>query len=118
MEPQDTVIQTSMKGLEVIEAGVADTEPAMLFIDGQLPKLMNWARRYDLILLHGPSGFVPELRMLASHADGLLWCVRWGRTLLRNVRDDLQDLHRQRVKLLGVAVTMVDPREMRQEGLL
>ena len=31
VEPQDTVIQTSLRGLEVVEAGVADTEPAHAF---------------------------------------------------------------------------------------
>jgi Mrp family chromosome partitioning ATPase len=115
MEPQDTVIQANVEGLEVIQTNAVDNEPAILFIDGQLPKLMKWARQYDFILLHGPSGFVPELRMLASHADGLLWCVRWGRTFL-SVSGDLSILHRQRVNLLGVAVTMVDEKEMRQEG--
>jgi Mrp family chromosome partitioning ATPase len=113
IEPQEAVVQTGLAGLDAVQAGPADSDPAMLFIDGQLSKLMNWAGQYDLILLHGPSGFVPEMRILASHAEGLLWCVRWGHTLLCDLKADLETLHRQQINLLGLAITTVDLREMR-----
>jgi Mrp family chromosome partitioning ATPase len=113
LEPQEAAIQTNLKGLQVLEAGLAESNPAMLFIDGQLQKLMNWASQYDLILLDGPSGFVPETQILAARADGLLWCVRWGKTLLCDAKADLQGLRRQGVRVLGIAVTMVNQREMR-----
>jgi len=85
----------------------------MLLIDGHLPKLMNWAKQYDLVLLDGPSGFPPEVSVLARHADGFVWCVRWGHTLLAEVKADLDELNKQGVRLLGLAVTMVDHKEMR-----
>ena len=112
-EPEVTAISTPVQGLELIRAGLAEGDPAMLLLDGNLPKLMNWAKQYDLILLDGPSGFPPEVSILARHADGLVWCVRWGHTLLAEVKADLEELHKQGVRLLGLAVTMVDHKEMR-----
>jgi Mrp family chromosome partitioning ATPase len=113
IEPHKAIAEAGLKGLDAIKAGHADSDPAMLFIDGQLSRLINWASQYDLILLDGPSGFVPELRILASHADGVLWCVRWGYTLLCDVRADLEKLRRERVNLVGLAVTRVNLKEMR-----
>jgi Mrp family chromosome partitioning ATPase len=113
IEPPEAVFQTSLKRLEVIHAGLEYSDPAALFIHGQLPKVMEWAGQYDLILLDGPSGFPPEMRVFASHAEGLLWCVRWGYTLLCDVKANLEDLHRHHVNLLGLVITMVDLKEMR-----
>jgi len=111
--PQDAVVQTGVPGLDVIQPGLAVSVPAMLLIDGQLRKLMKWAEQYDQLLLNGPAGFLAYIRALADHAEGVLWCVRWRRTLLSDVRADVEEMHRQRIKLLGFAITMVDPQEMR-----
>jgi capsular exopolysaccharide synthesis family protein len=113
IDPQEAAVQTGLQGLEIIQAGPAVSNPTMLLIDGQLPKLMNWAKQYDLILLNGPTGLLPDVPIFAAHADGVLWCVRWGRTLLPNIKADLEELHKQQVKLLGFVVTMVDLKDMR-----
>ncbi len=113
IKPQEAAVKTDVQGLEIIKAGIARNDPAMLLAGGRLPDLISWAGQYDLILLDGPSGFPPDAGMIAQYTDGLLWCVRWGHTYVADVRADLADLHRRQIKLLGIAVTMVDHRDLR-----
>jgi len=67
-EPQDAVVQTSMKGLELVEAGLADTEPAMLFI---VPVRPSSPKRLPLLaagfmMSAFLAGFVAALKDLMS----------------------------------------------------
>lgn len=111
IQPAEAAFKTPLEGLEVIETGSVNTDPALLLMDGYLPKLMSWAEQYDLIVMDGPAGLLPDLGILARHAFGVLWCVRWGHTLLPDVKVALDDLNKQRIKLLGLALTMVDIKE-------
>ena len=114
IEAHEAVIQTPLPGLEFIGSGSVRGDSTMLLIDGQLTKLMRYADQYDLVLLDGPAaGFLPDAVILARHADGVLWCARWGHTLQSDVKAALDDLRKQRVTLFGLVVTMVRRGELR-----
>ncbi len=109
IEPPQAV-RHALPGLDLIPAGRITGDPALLLINGHLPKLMNWVQDYDLVLLNGPAA---DADILAGHADGVLWCARWGHTLQCDVDAAMEDLRQQRVNVLGLVITMADPVEFR-----
>jgi Mrp family chromosome partitioning ATPase len=115
IEPAQTVIPTSMPGLSLIGAGcLNDSDPTLLLMEGQLPSLLKWAECYDLVFLDGPAATsLPDTGILAQHCDGVLWCVKWGHTPVAAVVGALDELTRQRAKVLGLVVTMAVPGELR-----
>jgi len=88
----------------------------MLLVDSDFSKLLRWAERYDLILLDGSSGLAADTGILASHADGVLWCIRWGHTPQSDVKFALDDLRNQGANVLGLVLTMVSPDELKSHG--
>jgi len=111
IKPQEAVIETDAPGLEIIPAGSTRTNTVML--KEGMSHLISWAGKYDLVLLDGPSGLLNDTGIIARYAEGVVWCVRWGHTHLADLRTDLAHLHNRKIRLLGLALTMVDHRELR-----
>jgi Mrp family chromosome partitioning ATPase len=97
----------------MIEAGSVGGDPAMLLVDGQLPKLMDAVQDYGFVVFDGPAGGDLHLAgILAAQADGALCCARWGRTLQCDVQAAIEDLHQQRIDVLGIVVTVASADEL------
>jgi Mrp family chromosome partitioning ATPase len=113
-EPQRAVVHSPHPGLDIIAAGSGPRDTSMVLADDDLAGLMNWAKRYDLVLLDGPaSDSLLDTAILARCADGVLWCARWGSTLQSDVVRCLDDLRQHRSKVLGLIITADDLREVR-----
>ena len=101
--PTDAIQTTSISGLDAMAAGNSNGDPAMLLIDGKPVRKLDEIAGYDLILMDGPAcdRFVDGL-IFASHADTILWCARWGHTLVADVSSTLDSLGDIRSKVAGL----------------
>ena len=105
---------TALAGLDILAAGTDRRNSSLLMIDGNLAEIMRQAEQYDLVVLDGPSADCsPDARILAKHADGVLVCAQWGSAVPAHVKSLIDSLRRDRVNILGVIVTMVQPSELR-----
>jgi Mrp family chromosome partitioning ATPase len=76
---------------------------------------MNWSGQYDLVLLDvTASGALSNVIALAHHSDGVLWCARWGHSLKCGVKRVTHEMRRHGTNVLGLAITMVDFRQLRR----
>ncbi len=114
IEPEQAVVETALPGIWFISSGALRGDPALLLIEGRMPKLMSWAERYDLVLLDGPAAAsLPDAGILAQHADAVVWCVQWGRTQSSDVQAAMDELRKRGAHALGFAITQACPAEMR-----
>ena len=114
--PERAVARTAIPGLDFIGAGSVRGSSTMLLVDSDFSKLLRWAEPYDLIVLDGSSGPEADTGILARHADGVLWCIRWGHTPQSDVKFALDDLRNQGANVLGLVLTMVSPAELKSHG--
>lgn len=113
-EPDQAVIRGPIEGIDIIEAGRFEGDPAVLLLDGDLAKFMDWTAKYDLVTFDvSASSALSNVMVLADHTDGVVWCARWGHSLKCGVKAAVEELRRLGVNVLGLAVTMADFREMR-----
>jgi Mrp family chromosome partitioning ATPase len=113
IEPQQAVTQTAITGIDTIQAGIFQGCPTMLLADSDFSKLMRWSESYDLVLIDSSAGSLVDIRALSRQADGVLWCVQWGSVPQSDVKYALDELRKQRVKVLGLVFTMVDLPELK-----
>lgn len=117
--PLDQAIFTdSPLGADVLTAGPGHQNPADIFAGPELGALIAQLRqRYDYIILDAPPVLpVPDARLLAQHADAVLYAVRWNRTprhLVLAGRDALASVN---APITGLVLAQVDGRKMRQYG--
>jgi Mrp family chromosome partitioning ATPase len=105
---------TALAGLDILAAGADRRSSSLLLIDGNLAEIMRQSEPYDLVILDGPSADCsPDAGILAKHADGVLVCAQWGSAVPGHVKNLIDGMRRERVNVLGVIVTMVQPSELR-----
>lgn len=105
-------------GLAIIPAGTIAFDALSLFMSDAMTQLMAELRSaFDLILLDVPPAFaLAEARVLAHLADAALLCVRWHDTPRRVVMASLTLLHEANVRIIGTALTRVDPAAHSRSG--
>ncbi|WP_298215325.1 polysaccharide biosynthesis tyrosine autokinase [Acidocella sp.] len=98
--------------LILLPAGTQAQAALSLLLGPAMPEMLDRLRgEYDVILLDVPPAYaLAEGRVLASHADAALLCVRWGRTPRRVVRGAITLLQEAGVRLAGVALSRVNVR--------
>ncbi len=114
IEPEQTVVKTALSGISFISSGALRGDASLLLFEGRMPKLMSWAEQFDLVLLDGPAAAsLPDAGILAQHADGVIWCVQWGRAQSSDVKAALDELRKRGSHALGFVITQGCPAEMR-----
>ena len=94
------------------------TNAADLFSSEAFTRLIAEARKiYDIIIIDTPPVLVvPDARVIAQHADAVVFIVRWDRTSAEQVRDSLHMLDMTNVKIAGLVLSQIDPKGMRRYG--
>lgn len=105
-------------GLSVLTVRPADNEPESLLTGALFAELLAELRQqFDHIVLDLPPVLpIAAARVLASHADATVVVVRWRKTVESAVRSALSQLPRDRVNVVGVAISQVDMRRRRMFG--
>lgn len=114
----DVVHRDARTGLDILIADDEKVTPVDFFGSRQFGDLIAEARRsYDLIVLDTPPVLaVPETRVIAQHADAVVYSVRWNSTTRRMVQTGLDLLRQVNVRVTGLALTRIDPRRMDRYG--
>jgi len=106
--PREATMTTELATLDQISAGPPATDASELLARPQLPQLLLWAQKYDLVLLDGPSSLV-DAAILAKHVDGVVCCARWGHASSAEAAQALARIRDAGGHVLGIAVTMTRP---------
>jgi capsular exopolysaccharide synthesis family protein len=110
VDPTAILYKDERTGLELMTAGRAQGDPALLLGSLPLRRLLAALRlRYDLIVVDAPPvlGAV-DARLLAASADLTLLVVRWAATRRQEVGSALKALRGAGAQLAGAALTFVD----------
>lgn len=115
---EETVHRDVRTGLDLVTADEEKVTPVDFFGSRQFLDFLTTAREhYDLIILDTPPVLaVPETRMIAQHADAIVYTVRWNSTKHRMIQTGLDLLRQVNVRVTGLALTRIDPRRMDRYG--
>lgn len=103
---------------DVITSQQQPNGTADLFCSASFTTFMHKMReRYDYIIIDAPPVLpVPDGRILAQHADAVVYSVRWNKTphdLIMAGRRELDNVH---APITGLVMSQVDLRKMRKLG--
>lgn len=105
-------------GLHFLPIKGQTTNPTDL-LDSQKMRLLVESLRdsYDYIVLDSaPLASVTDTRVAARLADKLLFCVRWGQTMIGAAEESVQGLRDAGIEPAGAVLTMVDMKKHAQYG--
>ena len=116
----DDALRTTKLGFDVLPAGAATITSTELLSNSRITPLLAWARQhYDMVLVDSPpSQQLMDAHLLASQADAVLFCARWGQSPLDSVAEGVRDMRRAGGRVIGVALGMVKLREYPLYGMV
>jgi Mrp family chromosome partitioning ATPase len=104
--PREAVVSTGVSNLDVIPAGPVPASAELL--RKPLTDLLQWAQIYDVVLIDAPSpGIQTDLGALAKQVDGVLLCMRSGRSSIGQAVATSSAIRVAGGELMGIAITMV-----------
>jgi succinoglycan biosynthesis transport protein ExoP len=109
-DPESVTVPTVVPGLFVMPAGPSSPNPSGLLSSETMRLFMERAiTEFDYIIVDTPPlGPVADAMILGSHTDGVVLCVKGGKTPHERVRAVRDRLVRSNVRLLGVVLNNVD----------
>ena len=108
---EDVVHGTEIDGLHVLPGGGERPDQANLFYSRRLPELLGILRhRFDTVIIDSPPVLqIPDGRLVARFADGLILVVRAGRTARESAVLAQQRLAEDGSRVLGTILNSWDP---------
>jgi polysaccharide biosynthesis transport protein len=109
----DVIRNTGIEGLDVMDAGPAPPNPAVLLSSERMQKLLESQRSYyDHVLIDGPPALLlTDARILAGLVDGTIMVIHAGKTSRGIVSRMLRELKTDKVRILGVLLNVVRPQK-------
>ncbi|MGM4916822.1 nucleotide-binding protein [Tardiphaga sp. 813_E8_N1_3] len=105
--PREAVVRTATPNLDVIPAGPFSAS-AELLMRKPLGDLLLWSQIYDVVLIDAPSpGIQTDLGVLARQVDGVLLCMRSGRSSIGQAVATSSAIRVAGGNVFGIAVTMM-----------
>ena len=91
---------------------------ADLFASARFKALIATLReRYDTIIIDTPPVLiVPDARIIAQHADAVLFTVKWDSTSREQVEEGLDMFRVGRIRISGLVLSQINPRQMKHYG--
>jgi capsular exopolysaccharide synthesis family protein len=105
-------------GLHFLPIKVQTTNPTDL-LDSQKMRLLVESLRdsYDYIVLDtAPLASVTDTKVAARLADKLIFCIRWGQSIVGAAEESLEALREVNIEPAGAVLTMVDMKKHAQYG--
>ena len=104
--PRESVISTGVANLDAIPAGPVPASAELL--RKPLADALQWAQIYDVVLIDAPSpGIQTDIGVLAKQVDGVLLCMRSGRSSIGQAVATSSAIRVAGGELMGIAITMV-----------
>ena len=105
--PREAVVRTATPNLDAISAGPFSASSELL-MRKPLGDLLLWSQIYDVVLIDAPSpGIQTDLGVLARQVDGVLLCMRSGRSSIGQAVATSSAIRVAGGNVFGIAVTMM-----------
>lgn len=104
--------------LEILKTSTIPADPLELLSPASLSRVMNTLRKtYDRIIIDSPPVLpLSDPSVLATHADSIVYVVKFDSTNNQHIKAGLQQLRRQRAPLSGIVLNQVDTRKAEKYG--
>lgn len=105
-------------GLDVLSGQRSRANAADVFSSERFGELLDELRAaYDFVFIDTPPVLaVPDARVIAGHADAVLYAVRWNATGKEMVKAGLDLFDQIGVRVTGLTLTQADPRGLARYG--
>ena len=109
---------SAMANVDLLAGGAHDSTGAELLFKPTLADVIAQARGlYDIIVIDAPPVMpVSDTLALASHADAIVFAVRWDHTPAAVVLAATQKLAAANLDITGLTLTQIDSRKQAQRG--
>ena len=114
----EVIVKDDLLGVDVLIGEQSDTNAADVFSSDSFARLLTAVREiYDVIIIDTPPVLlVPDARVIAQHADAILFVVRWNWTTVGQVRDGLRMFESVNRKVSGLVLSQINTRQVRKFG--
>jgi len=104
--------------LEILKTGMIPPDPLELLSPGSLSRVMNTLRKtYDRIIIDSPPVLpLSDAAVLSTHADSIVYVVKFDSTSTQQIKAGLQQLRRHHARVAGIALNQVDVRKAEKYG--
>jgi len=103
---------------DVLTCEEIETHPTDFFASDRFRALMKDARHtYDAIIIDTPPVLlVPDARVIAEHADAILFTVQWDKTSRRQVEEAIRIFENSGRRIAGLVLSQICERGMKRYG--
>lgn len=114
----EAVIHDPSLHADVLLGEVSRLNAADVFASQRFAELMAQARAsYDVIVIDSPPVLVvPDARVIARHADAVVYTVAWDKTKRSQVAEGLRQFETVNIPITGLVLSRIDPRGMARYG--
>ena len=104
--------------LEILKTGTIPADPLELLSPASFSRIMNTLRNtYDRIIIDSPPVLpLSDPAILSTHADSIVYVVKYDSTNIQQVKAGLQRLRRHHAPIAGVVLNQVDFRKAEKYG--
>lgn len=114
----EVIVRDDLLGVDVLIGEPSETNAADVFSSDSFARLLSELRdTYDVIVIDTPPVLlVPDARVIAQHADAILFVIRWNWTTIGQVRDGLRMFESVNRKVSGLVLSQINTRQVRKYG--
>ncbi len=105
-------------GVDLLVAAKANVNAADIFASEKFARLIAMLREhYDFVLIDTPPVLaVPDARVIARHADAIIYTVKWDDTTRTQLRQGIEMFSSVGVEVDGLVLNQVDSKQMKRYG--
>jgi len=114
----DAVYRPEGMGIDILIGEKSSANAADIFSSQRFADLIALLRQsYDYIIIDTPPVLaVPDARVVAQHADAIVYSVRWDKTQRNELKSGLAMFDSVGMPISGLVMTQLDTKQMKRYG--
>lgn len=112
------IAKDAIEGVDLLLGEATPSNAADLFSSRKFTELLAEARqRYDYVIIDTPPVLVvPDARILAQHADAVVFVVEWNATTRPQVAEAMRQLEASHSKITGFVLSRINVKQLQSMG--